>query len=38
MGLKSNVLMMLGYRDAAKDPLASAKKVRRAKEDLFITK
>ena len=36
-GLKSTVLMMLGYRDAANDPLATAKKVRRAKEDLFIT-
>ena len=35
-GLKSSVLMMLGYRDAANDPLASAKKVRRSKEDLFI--
>ena len=35
-GLKSAVLLMLGYRDAASDPSASAKKVRRAKEDLFI--
>lgn len=36
-GLKSTVLMMLGYRDAASDPLVTAKKVRRVKEDLFIT-
>ena len=35
-GLKSVVMMMLGYRDSANDPLSKAKKVRRAKEDLFI--
>ena len=35
-GLTSVVLLMLGYRDDANDPLATAKKVRRAKEDLFI--
>ena len=35
-GLKSAVLMMLGYRDEANDSLLKMKKVRRAKEDLFI--
>ena len=35
-GLKSVVLLMLGYRDAANDNLVAAKKVRRAKGDLFM--
>lgn len=35
-GLKSVVLLMLGYRDPATDTLVKAKKVRRAKGDLFI--
>lgn len=35
-GLKTVVLMALGYRDAAHDYLASTKKVRREKEKLFI--
>ncbi len=34
-GLKSTVLLMLGYRDASKDQTATAKKVRRATKDLF---
>ena len=34
-GLKSTVLLMLGYRDASKDQTANAKKVRRATKDLF---
>jgi len=34
-GLKSVVLVALGYRDAANDRLASAAKVRRDKEKLF---
>tara|TARA_R110002124_G_scaffold146006_1_gene311248 strand:+ start:675 stop:1304 length:630 start_codon:yes stop_codon:yes gene_type:complete len=36
-GLKSVVLLALGYRDTEKDHLAEAKKVRRAKEELFVT-
>ncbi|QRR03781.1 NAD(P)H-dependent oxidoreductase [Dyadobacter sandarakinus] len=36
-GLKSVVMVALGYRDEEKDPLASAKKVRRPHEELFIT-
>lgn len=35
-GLKSVVMMMLGYRDIATDTTASYKKVRRSKEDLFM--
>jgi nitroreductase/dihydropteridine reductase len=35
-GLRSVALMALGYRDAEKDPLANAKKIRRHKEELFI--
>ncbi len=34
--LQSVVLMALGYRDAEKDFLAKAKKVRKSPEDLFI--
>lgn len=36
-GLKSVVMLALGYRDTVNDPSASYKKVRRAKKDLFIT-
>jgi len=35
-GLKSVVIMTLGYRDNENDALAKAKKVRRTNEDLFI--
>ena len=35
-GLRSVTLLPLGYRDADKDWLASQKKVRREKEDLFL--
>lgn len=35
-GLRSVTIMPLGYRDEANDQLAQAKKVRRAKEQLFI--
>lgn len=35
-GLHSTVIMTLGYRDAEKDFLSSAAKVRRAKDELFI--
>jgi len=35
-GLRSIVILALGYRDAEKDYLSSAKKVRRDKEDLFV--
>lgn len=35
-GLKSVVIMTLGYRDEASDRLAHAKKVRRPAEELFI--
>jgi nitroreductase len=35
-GLKSVLLLPLGYRDEATDYLAKAKKVRRAKEKLFV--
>ncbi|WP_419800497.1 nitroreductase family protein [Mucilaginibacter sp.] len=35
-GLRSVAIMPLGYRDEANDQLANAKKVRRAKKDLFI--
>lgn len=35
-GLRSSVIMTLGYRDAANDYLANLKKVRREKEELFI--
>jgi len=35
-GLRSSVLMTLGYRDAENDYLVSLKKVRREKEKLFI--
>ncbi len=36
-GLKSQVLLTLGYRDEANDYLANLKKVRRDKEKLFVT-
>ncbi|MCF0057882.1 NAD(P)H-dependent oxidoreductase [Dyadobacter sp. CY356] len=36
-GLHGVVLMTLGYRDAENDVLASAKKVRRPHEELFVT-
>jgi nitroreductase len=35
-GLRSTVLMTLGYRDTTNDYLVNLKKVRRAKEKLFI--
>lgn len=35
-GLRSSVIMTLGYRDADNDYLANLKKVRREKEKLFI--
>lgn len=35
-GLRSTVVLALGYRDAEKDYLSSAAKVRRDKEELFI--
>jgi len=35
-GLRSTVVLALGYRDAEKDYLSSAAKVRRNKEELFI--
>ncbi len=35
-GLHAVTILPLGYRDEANDQLAQAKKVRRAKEDLFI--
>lgn len=35
-GLRSVCMMALGYRDEANDQLVNAKKVRRAKEKLFI--
>lgn len=36
-GLKSVVFLTLGYRDAEKDGLATAKKVRKSAEDLYIS-
>ncbi|MDP2337981.1 MAG: NAD(P)H-dependent oxidoreductase [Bacteroidota bacterium] len=36
-GLHSTVIMTLGYRDAEKDFLSSAAKVRRDKEELFLS-
>jgi nitroreductase/dihydropteridine reductase len=36
-GLRSTVILALGYRDAEKDYLSSAAKVRRAKEELFVS-
>jgi len=36
-GLRSVVIMTLGYRDNENDRLAGAKKVRRANEDIFIS-
>lgn len=36
-GLRSVVILALGYRDQEKDPLANAKKVRRSHEELFIS-
>ena len=36
-GLRSVVILALGYRDAEKDPYANAKKVRRPHEELFIS-
>lgn len=35
-GLGAAALLALGYRDTSKDHMANAKKVRRAKEELFI--
>jgi len=35
-GLRSTVVLALGYRDAEKDYLSSAAKVRRDKEELFV--
>jgi nitroreductase/dihydropteridine reductase len=35
-GLRSTVILALGYRDAEKDYLSSAVKVRRSKDELFI--
>lgn len=35
-GLRSTVIMTLGYRDAEKDYLNGAAKVRRAKDELFV--
>ena len=35
-GLRSTVIMTLGYRDAEKDYLSGAAKVRRAKDELFV--
>ena len=35
-GLRSSVLMTLGYRDAENDYLVNLKKVRREKENLFV--
>jgi nitroreductase/dihydropteridine reductase len=35
-GLRSVVIMTLGYRDPEKDPLVNVKKVRRQKDKLFI--
>lgn len=36
-GLRSVVILALGYRDHEKDPLVNAKKVRRAHDELFIS-
>ncbi|MGV3600767.1 MAG: NAD(P)H-dependent oxidoreductase [Dyadobacter fermentans] len=36
-GLRSVVILALGYRDADKDPYVNAKKVRRSREELFIS-
>ena len=36
-GLKSVVIMTLGYRDSENDGLSKAKKVRRSSEELFIS-
>ena len=36
-GLNSVVIMTLGYRDSENDTLASAKKVRKTHEELFVT-
>ncbi|KQS31238.1 NAD(P)H-dependent oxidoreductase [Dyadobacter sp. Leaf189] len=36
-GLRSVVIVTLGYRDSEKDPLSGAKKVRRPHDDFFIT-
>ncbi|WP_031526819.1 NAD(P)H-dependent oxidoreductase [Dyadobacter crusticola] len=36
-GLRSVVIVTLGYRDGEKDPLSRAKKVRRPHDDFFIT-
>jgi len=35
-GLRSTVIMTLGYRDAEKDYLSGVAKVRRAKDELFV--
>lgn len=36
-GMGSSALMALGYRDASADHMSDAKKVRRSKEELFVT-
>lgn len=36
-GLKSVVILPLGYRDEANDPLANAKKVRKSTEDFVVS-
>jgi nitroreductase/dihydropteridine reductase len=36
MGLHSTVILTLGFRDAEKDYLSSATKVRRSKDELFV--
>lgn len=36
-GLKSVVILPLGYRDEANDPLANAKKVRKSTEDFIVS-
>lgn len=38
LGLKSIVLLMLGYRDEATDPIIKLKKVRKRKEDFVVEK
>jgi len=35
-GLRSTVILALGYRDTEKDKYSSATKIRRAKEELFV--
>ncbi|KAB2814913.1 MAG: NAD(P)H-dependent oxidoreductase, partial [Paludibacter sp.] len=35
-GLRSTVILVLGYRDTEKDYLSGAAKVRRVKDELFV--